>query len=421
MADASETGNVNPFVNAMKDMEKAGEIANIPLESLEVLKKPKRVLNVTYPVKMDDGKIKYFEAYRVQYNDARGPTKGGIRFHPDVCLDEVKALSFWMALKCAVVDIPYGGAKGGVTLNPKEYSITEIERVSRGYVRAVHSFIGPKIDIPAPDVYTNPQIMAWMLDEYEMIEGKHVPAAITGKPVEVGGSKGRGSSTSMGGAYILRHMKDKMNIIGSNPSVAIQGFGNVGLNIARILSEWGGYKIVAVSDSKGGIYDKDGLDVKGVIAQKESKGTVVGFPGTKKITNEELLELDVEILIPSALENQITKDNADKIKAKTILEMANGPVTFDADKILHKKGCAVIPDILANAGGVTVSYFEWVQNIKGLYWIEDEVLLKLEQMMIDAFKNVLSHVERFSTDYRTAAYILAINRILVAEQLKGSL
>ena len=285
----------------------------------------------------------------------------------------------------------------------------------------MHSFIGPRIDIPAPDVYTNPQIMAWMLDEYEMIEGKHVPAVITGKPVEVGGSKGRGSSTSMGGAYILRHMKDKMNIIGSNPSVAIQGFGNVGLNIARILSEWGGYKIVAVSDSKGGIYDKDGLDVKGVIAQKESKGTVVGFSGTKKITNEELLELDVEILIPSALENQITKDNADKIKAKTILEMANGPVTFDADKILHKKGCVVIPDILANAGGVTVSYFEWVQNIKGLYWIEDEVLLKLEQMMIDAFKNVLSHVERFSTDYRTAAYILAINRILVAEQLKGSL
>lgn len=421
MADASETGNGSPFENAMKDMEKAGEVANIPLESLEVLKKPKRSLNVTFPVKMDDGKIKYFEAYRVQYNDARGPTKGGIRFHPNVCLDEVKALAFWMALKCAVVDIPYGGAKGGVTLNPKEYSITEIERISRGYMRAMHSFIGQRVDIPAPDVYTNPQIMAWMLDEYEKIEGRHVPGVITGKPVEVGGSKGREYSTSMGGAYILRHMKDEMGMIGDNPSVAIQGFGNVGLNIARILSEWGGYKIVAVSDSKGGIYDRNGLDVKGVIAQKESKGTVVGFPGTKKITNEELLELNVDVLVPSALENQITKDNADRIKAKTILEMANGPVTFDADKILHKRGCVVIPDILANAGGVTVSYFEWVQNLSGSYWIEKKVLQKLEQMMVSAFKDVLEHVERCSTDYRTAAYILAINRILAAEQMRGSL
>ncbi|MCK5235239.1 MAG: glutamate dehydrogenase, partial [Candidatus Aenigmarchaeota archaeon] len=255
----------------------------------------------------------------------------------------------------------------------------------------------------------------------EKIEGKHVPAVITGKPVEVGGSKGRGSSTSMGGAYILRHMKDEMDMVPDNPSVAIQGFGNVGLNIANILSVWGGYKIVAVSDSKGGIYDKDGLDVKDVIAQKESKGTVVGFPGTKKITNEELLELDVDVLVPSALENQITKGNADKIKAKIILEMANGPVTFDADKILHKRGCVVIPDILANAGGVIVSYFEWVQNLKGFYWVEDEVLLKLEQMMVNAFKDVQEHVERFSTDYRTAAYILAVNRILAAEQLRGSL
>ncbi len=421
MADASETGNGSPFENAMKDMEKAGEVANIPLESLEVLKKPKRSLNVTFPVKMDDGKIKYFEAYRVQYNDARGPTKGGIRFHPNVCLDEVKALAFWMALKCAVVDIPYGGAKGGVTLNPKEYSATEIERVSRGYMRAMHSFIGQRVDIPAPDVYTNPQIMAWMLDEYEKIEGRHVPGIITGKPVEVGGSKGREYSTSMGGAYILRHMKGKMGMIGGNPSVAIQGFGNVGLNIARILSGWGGYKIVAVSDSKGGIYDRNGLDVKGVIAQKESKGTVVGFPGTKKITNEELLELNVDVLVPSALENQITKGNADKIKAKIIFEMANGPVTFDADKILHKRGCVVIPDILANAGGVIVSYFEWVQNLSGSYWIEKKVLQKLEQMMVSAFKDVLEHVERCSTDYRTAAYILAINRILAAEQMRGSL
>ncbi len=414
MAGARDKMDGNPFENAMKDMEKAGEVANIPLESLEVLKKPKRVLNVTFPVKMDNGRIKYFEGYRVQYNDARGPTKGGIRFHPDVCLDEVKALAFWMVLKCAVVNIPYGGAKGGVTLNPKEYSATEIERVSRGYIRAVHSFIGPKVDIPAPDVYTNPQIMAWMLDEYEKIEGRHVPGVITGKPVEVGGSKGRDYATSMGGAYVLRSMKD---ITGEDVTVAVQGFGNVGLHIARILSSWG-YKIVAVSDSKGGIYDKDGLDVKGVIAQKESKGTVVGFSGTKKITNEELLELDVDVLIPSALENQITGHNAERVKAKIILEMANGPVSFEADEILRKHNVIVVPDILANAGGVTVSYFEWVQNLSGSYWSEDEVLSKLEKIMSDSFMDVRESAGAFKTDYRTAAYIVALERILAAEKMR---
>ena len=420
MVDVSETGNGNLFDNAMEDMEKAGEVANIPVESLEVLRKPKRILHVTFPVKMDDGKIKYFEGYRVQYNDARGPAKGGIRFHPAVCLDEIKALSFWMALKCAVVDIPYGGAKGGITFNPKDHSQNEIERISRSYIRAIHKFIGPRIDIPAPDVYTNPQIMAWMLDEYEKIEGHHAPGVITGKPIDLGGSSGREYSTSMGGAYILKYMRENTDIIPDNPSIAVQGFGNVGLHISRILSEWG-YKIVAVSDSLGGIYSKDGLDIKNLIAQKESKGTVVGFSGAEKITNEELLELDVDVLIPSALENQITKHNAGDIKARIILEMANGPVSFEADKILHEDGKTVIPDILANAGGVTVSYFEWVQNRNGFYWIEDEVLFKLENVMISAFKEVYGHVERFNTDYRTAAYIVAINRILSAEQLKGSL
>ncbi len=420
MADVSETVNGNLFDNAMEDMEKAGEVANIPVESLEVLRKPKRILQVTFPVKMDDGKIKYFEGYRVQYSDARGPTKGGIRFHPAVCLDEIKALSFWMTLKCAVVDIPYGGAKGGITFNPKDHSLSEIERISRSYIRYIHKFIGPRIDIPAPDVYTNPQIMAWMLDEYEKIEGHHAPGVITGKPIDLGGSLGREYSTSMGGAYILKYMKENTDIIPDNPSIAVQGFGNVGLHMSRILSEWG-YKIVAVSDSRGGIYSKDGLDIKNLIAQKESKGTVVGFSGTEKITNEELLELDVDVLIPSALENQITKHNASNIKARIILEMANGPVSFEADKILHKAGKTVIPDILANAGGVTVSYFEWVQNLNGFYWIEDEVLFKLENVMISAFKDVYGHVERFKTDYRTAAYIVAINRILSAEQLKGSL
>lgn len=420
MANVSGTGNGNLFENAMNYMEMAGDVANIPVESLEVLRKPKRILQVTFPVKMDDGKIKYFEGYRVQYNDARGPTKGGIRFHPAVCLDEIKALSFWMALKCAVVDIPYGGAKGGITFNPKDYSLSEIERISRSYIRYIHKFIGPRIDIPAPDVYTNPQIMSWMLDEYEKIEGYHAPGVITGKPIDLGGSLGREYSTSMGGAYILKYMKENTDIIPDNPSIAVQGFGNVGLHISRILSKWG-YKVVAVSDSRGGIYSKDGLDIKNVIAQKESKGMVVGFSGVEKITNEELLELDVDVLIPSALENQITKHNASNIKARIILEMANGPVTFEADKILHKDGKAVIPDILANAGGVTVSYFEWVQNLNGFYWIEDEVLFKLENVMINAFKDVYGHVERFKTDYRTAAYIVAINRILSAEQLKGSL
>ncbi len=406
--------NDNPFDNAMKDMDKAAKVAGISSLELDVLRKPKRTFIFTFPVRMDDGSVRYLEGYRIQYNDARGPTKGGIRFHPDVDIDEVKALSFWMALKCAVVDIPYGGAKGGVAFNPKECSSGEIERVSRGYIRAVHKFIGADVDIPAPDVYTNSQVMAWMLDEYETIYGKHSPGVITGKPVEIGGSKGRDYATSMGGAYVLRSMKD---ITGDNPTVAVQGFGNVGLNIARILSSWG-YKIVAVSDSKGGVYSADGLDIAKVISCKRIERTVTRLSGAKKITNEQLLELEVDVLIPSALENQITGDNADKVKAKIILEMANGPVTFEADKILHKNKVIVVPDILANAGGVTVSYFEWVQNRRGNYWSEDKVLSMLEKVMANAFTDVRKWAGAFKTDYRTAAYIVAIKKILAAEKMR---
>ncbi|RLE46717.1 glutamate dehydrogenase [Candidatus Woesearchaeota archaeon] len=405
---------MNVFEDTLKRIDEIGKKGGFKEEEIAVFKEPKKVIEKKLSV---DGKE--YQAYRVQYNDARGPTKGGIRYHPNVTLDEVKALSLWMSLKCAVVGIPFGGAKGGIALNVKEMTPEEVEKVSRAFIQAIHEDIGPEKDIPAPDGYTTPQVMAWMMDEYEKIKGKHIPGVITGKPIELGGSKGRGFSTAMGGAYVLRQLLQKKGMYPEETKIAIQGFGNAGMHLARILQDWD-YKIIAVSDSKGGIHAENGLDIFKVIKHKKDKGTVVGAEG-KEVTNKEILELECDVLVPAALENQITDKNADKIKAKIILELANGPTTPEADKILASKGVIVLPDILANAGGVTVSYFEWVQNNMGYYWDEEEVLNKLDRIMIKAFEDVDKVVEDRKFTYRDAAYVLAMQRIIDAEKLRGRL
>lgn len=398
---------MNVFEEAISRIEELGRLGNFSKEEVNLLKEPRKILDFEVSVKG-----KKYKAYRVQYNDARGPTKGGIRYHPDVSLEEVKALALWMAVKCSVVDIPFGGAKGGVKVNPKELNEEELEELSRDYIRNIHEDIGPSKDIPAPDVYTNPRIMAWMLDEYEKIKNKKVPGVITGKPLELRGSKGRDYATAMGAAYIFRELiKDKVKI-------AIQGFGNAGSHLARILNEWG-YKIVAISDSKGGVYDEKGLDIDKLIEHKNETGRVSGF--SKDISNEELLELDVDVLMPCALEDQINKKNMDRIKAKYIIEVANGPVSLEADKFLNKKGIIIIPDVLANAGGVVVSYFEWVQNNMGYYWEEEEILEKLEKKMVKAFNQIANVVEERNISYRDAAYVLALKKIFEAEKLRGRL
>ncbi|MEK6916989.1 MAG: Glu/Leu/Phe/Val dehydrogenase, partial [Nanoarchaeota archaeon] len=370
------------FDNVKKQLSNINKTMKLSDKEMKLLLTPNKVIQEELEVKMDSGEMKKFQAFRVQYNRARGPTKGGIRYHPNVSLGEVKSLAFWMAVKCAVVDIPYGGAKGGIIVNPKELSQKELERLSRAFIRAIYKDIGPMKDIPAPDVYTNSQIMAWMLDEYEKLTGENAPGVITGKPLELGGSKGRSFATSQGGAYVLREFAKIKGLQPEETTVAVQGFGNAGSFIAKILDEWG-YKIVAVSDSKGGIYNKNGLNIKALEHHKEKTGSVKGF--AVDISNKELLELDVDVLVPAALENQITSQNADKIKAKVILELANGPVTPEADELLAKKKIAVLPDVLANAGGVTVSYFEWVQNLYGYYWEEAEILEKLDDEMIFKF------------------------------------
>lgn len=409
----------NPFENAQKQLDIAGEKMKLEPSVHAMLREPMRVLEVSFPVRMDNGETKIFKGFRVQYNDARGPIKGGIRFHPDETIDTVKALAAWMTWKCAVVDIPYGGGKGGVICNTKEMSEGELERLSRGYIRAINYFIGPEKDIPAPDVYTTPQIMAWMMDEYSKLKGYNVPGMITGKPIPLGGSLGRGDATARGGMYTLREAAKHIGLDLKNATVAIQGYGNAGYFAAKLATELFGSKIVAISDSKGGIYNENGLDWEAVSEHKKKTKSVAGFRGTKQMSNEELLELKVDVLIPSALENQITQKNADKIKAKIILELANGPTTPEADKILHKNKVFVIPDFLANAGGVTVSYFEWVQNTYGYYWEEQEVHEKLEKKMVKAFKDVIEMAEKYKVDNRTAAYMVSVNRVAEAMKLRG--
>lgn len=408
----------NPFQNALKQLQNAAEKFEVDREVLERLRMPDRLLQVAIPVRMDDGKVKVFEGYRVQYNASRGPYKGGIRFHPQADTAEVKALAFWMTFKCAVVGIPFGGAKGGVRVDPKQLSEGELERLSRGFARHLAQFIGPDLDIPAPDVYTTPQIMAWIMDEYSKIHGSHQPAVITGKPVAVGGSRGRDIATAQGGFYVLKSLAAKMRLPARKTRVVIQGFGNAGAVMARLLSG-AGYKVVGVSDSKGGIYDPEGLPYGPVAEHKHRTGTVQKFKGARNLSNEKLLELPCDVLIPAALENQITEKNAGRIKARAVLELANGPTTPEADQKLFKKKITVVPDILANAGGVTVSYFEWVQNRQGYYWTEAEVLQKLQPIMDDAFKQVWSRHEKYKVDMRTGAYILALERIAEAMKLRG--
>jgi len=388
--------------------------------ALKLLSQPKRTLIVTFPVTMDSGEVRMFTGYRVQYSDARGPGKGGIRYHPSVDLQEVDMLAFLMALKCACVNIPYGGAKGGVACDPKTMSQAEIERMSRAYIRELIPIIGPKIDIPAPDVNTNAQIMAWMLDEYERVIGRREPAVITGKPIELGGSAGRLYSTSLGGAFVLRELMRKLKRSPRDISVAVQGFGNVGSFAAKFLHR-DGYRVVAVSDSKGGIYNPSGIDIEALVAYQAKAGRVGGFPGTTEITNERLLELDVDALVPAALENQIAEKNARKIKAQIILEMANGPITPEADAILNKAGVVIVPDILANAGGVVGSYFEWVQNLDNRYWTEAQCNKELEKIMTAAFTDVWELSKKSEASLRWAAFKIAIDRILEAERKRGRL
>ncbi|OGS50321.1 MAG: glutamate dehydrogenase [Euryarchaeota archaeon RBG_16_68_12] len=410
---------LNPFAIAQEQIERAGRKLNLEKGLLEILKSPKRELSVNFPVKMDDGSVKVFTGYRVQYNDARGPFKGGIRYHWNVSLDEVRALACWMTWKCAVMNIPFGGAKGGIICNPKEMSKAENERMTRRYASEISLIIGPEKDIPAPDVYTDSQTMAWIMDTYSMNKGFAVPGVVTGKPLAIGGSLGRDEATSRGLMYATREACKKLKLNVKGATVAVQGFGNVGWHYSRLMQDELGAKIVAVSDSKGGIYSEKGFDPKEVMAFKGKSGSVVGFPGTKKITNEELLELEVDILAPSALENVITSENAPRIKAKLSAEGANGPTTPEADDILHRRGVLVIPDILANGGGVTVSYFEWVQDLANFFWTKPEVDSKLEGVMVRAFESVWNMHNEKKVDMRQAAYMVAINRVVEAYKWRG--
>lgn len=405
---------------AISELEEIYADLGLTPEELDLLDMPRRSFTVHFPVRMDSGKIKMFVGHRVQYNDARGPAKGGLRFHPALTIDDVKDLSFLMALKCAVVNIPFGGSKGGVVVNPGELSTNELEQVTRGYTRAMANYIGPYKDIPAPDVHTDEKIMAWILDEYEKIKGDHISAVVTGKPIELGGSKARSFSTSMGGIYVLEEAMKRINMDKFAARIAIQGFGKVGKNAARILHERG-YKVVAVSDSTGGIINKDGLNIEAVTKHKNETGSVVAFAGSRNITNRELLTCECDILIPAAISDQLNASNANDVMAKVVLELANAPTTKEADKIFFDKNSLLIPDVLANAGGVVVSYFEWSQNLNNDYWEEDKVLERLKKIMITAFNDVYSDFNENRFRMRTSAYKLAIKRILHAEKLRGNL
>ncbi|MBF7081541.1 Glu/Leu/Phe/Val dehydrogenase [Desulfallas sp. Bu1-1] len=414
------TQEINSFEIVKNLIDTSVKKLNLSKSVCEILSEPQRVLTVTIPVQMDDGSVKVFTGYRSQHNNALGPYKGGIRFHHDVNLDEVKALSTWMTLKCAVANIPYGGGKGGVIVNPKTLSRGELERLSRGYIRAIAPVIGADLDIPAPDVGTNGQVMSWMMDEFARIRGYNEFGVITGKPVIVGGSLGRVEATSRGCVFVIREAARVTGLKLKGATVVVQGFGNVGSIAARLLQQEDGCRVLAVSDSTGGIYNPNGLDIAAVEEHKARTGSVKGFPGSKEISNEELLTLECDILVPAALENQITGQNAGKIKAKIVAEGANGPTTPEADRILAERKILVLPDVLANSGGVTVSYFEWVQNQYGYYWSEEEVNNRLERKMVEAFNNVYSlYSKRKDVDMRGAAYMVAIERISEGMRVRG--
>ncbi|MFQ5513559.1 MAG: Glu/Leu/Phe/Val dehydrogenase [Myxococcota bacterium] len=421
-------GKSEVFADAVARLERLGKQARVAEEVIAALRMPGAVMTAALPVRMDDGSTQYFEAYRCRYNDALGPTKGGIRFHPEVSLEEVQALALWMTIKCAVVGLPYGGAKGGVTVDPKRLSRLELERLSRAYARAMARFLGPDVDIPAPDVYTNARIMGWMLDEYEVIHGHKAPGVITGKPLHLGGSQGRDEATGRGAFLTIQELARVRGIEAAKTRVAVQGFGNAGYRVASLLSE-AGYRVVAVSDSKGAILSDEGFDIESLQQNKQAtrqlkgvycEGSVCHVIEHEKITNEELLELDVDILIPAALGGVIGPWNVDRIRAPIIVEVANGPVLGEVDEVLRGRGRLVVPDVLANAGGVTVSYFEWVQNRGGYPWTLEKVRGRLAEILERAFGEVWSLAQSEDVSLRSAAYTLALRRIEAAFRAHGT-
>ena len=409
---------LNPFEIAQAQFDTAADHLKLDDGLRTILKTPKRQLIVSIPVRMDDGRIKVFEGFRVQHSLARGPAKGGIRYHPDVTLDEVKALASWMTWKCATVNIPYGGGKGGVRVDPKQLSLGELERLTRRYATEISPIIGADRDIPAPDVYTNSQTMAWIMDTISMFHGHTELGVVTGKPLSLGGSKGRNEATARGCQYTTRAACEVKGMSLKGAKVVVQGYGNAGGIAARLFHE-DGATVIAVSDSKGGIYNERGIDPEAVLKFKEENGSVVGFKGCDRVTNQELLELRCDVLVPAALENTITMENAEHIRAKIVAEAANGPTTPGADRILHERGIFVIPDILCNAGGVTVSYFEWVQDLYSFFWPEQEVNKYLERTMTSAFKEVHAAAEKYKVDMRTGAYITAVARVAEATRVRG--
>lgn len=409
----------NPFKIAQQQLDEAAAILGLDPATHALLREPMRELVVTIPLRMDDGSVRVYRGYRVQYSDARGPSKGGLRWHPDETIDTVRALSAWMTWKTAVVDIPLGGAKGGITCNPKELSPTEQERLARGYIRAVWKILGEDTDVPAPDVYTNSQIMAWMMDEYSTIKGHMVPGMITGKPLALGGSEGRNDATARGGIYTVREAAKVLGLELRGATAAIQGYGNAGQFAHELATELLGMTVVAVSDSRGGIYNADGLDFDETLRHKRETGSVVDMPDSSSLSNEDLLKLQVDVLFPAALENVITADNAGEVKAKIVAELANGPTTPEADKILHDNDVYVIPDFLCNAGGVTVSYFEQVQNAYNFYWPLAEVHQRLDEKMTAAFHAVHKMARAKGVHNRLAAYLVAVDRVAEAAKLRG--
>ena len=398
-------------------MDKAAGVMGISEEDYLTFKYPERELKVALPVRMDDGSLKVFEGFRIQHSTLRGPAKGGVRYHQNVNVDEVRALSAWMTFKCAVAAIPYGGGKGGIVCRPREMSKGELERLTRTYIDKISAIISPNTDIPAPDVGTNAQTMDWMVDEYSKLKGESVYGIVTGKSIEIGGSKGRNEATGRGVCFVTLEMMKKYNMKPEDCKIVIQGMGNVGSISAKLLAEEGA-KIIAVSDVSCAIYNENGLDIAGIYKYLDSgKNLLDGY--SKRITNAELLELPCDILIPAALENQITAENADRIKAKIVIEAANGPTSVEADEILNKKGVKVLPDILSNSGGVIVSYFEWVQNLQNFYWEEDDVNAKLKRQIVGAFNDVFDAREKYDCTFRVAAYIVALNRLVTAKKLRG--
>jgi len=412
------TEELNPFRIATRQFDSAAEKCGLDPGMREVLRRPRRALSLSLPVKMDDGTIRVFDGYRVQHNSARGPCKGGIRYHPAVTFDEVKALAAWMTWKCAVVNLPFGGAKGGIVCDSHKLSLNELERLTRRYAYEISPIIGPDKDIPAPDVYTDSQTMAWIMDTYSMTHGSSAPGVVTGKPLFLGGSFGRNEATARGCLFVIRSACEVLGIKLNRATVAIQGFGNAGSIAAQLISQQGA-TIIAVSDSKGGILNRAGLDIPALLKHKAETGSVAGFPKSDPISSVDVLELQCDILVPAALENQITLENVDLVKARIVAEAANGPTTPDADVVLHERGVMVIPDILANAGGVTVSYFEWVQDLQELFWDEDDVNRRLEKVMVKAFVDVHQSAKKYNTDMRTGAYIVGIERVANAMRTRG--